>query len=129
MKDQFIKTDKAAAAIGPYSQAVISDGFLFTSGQIPLDPKTGELLAGDIKAQARLVFSNLEAVLKAAECTFDNVVKTTVFLTTMSDFAALNEVYGDYLGERKPARSTIAVAGLPKGALVEIEAVARIKKD
>jgi 2-iminobutanoate/2-iminopropanoate deaminase len=126
MNDRFIETKSAPAAIGPYSQAVISQGFLFTSGQIPLDPTTGELLKGDLKAQAHLVFSNLNAVLKAAGASFEDVVKTTVFLTTMSDFAALNEVYSEYLGKRKPARSTIAVAGLPKGALVEIELVAKI---
>lgn len=126
MNDRFIETKSAPAAIGPYSQAVVSHGFLFSSGQIPLDPSTGELVKGDLKAQARRVFLNLSEVLKAAGASFDDVVKTTVFLTSMSDFAALNEVYGEYLGKRKPARSTIAVEALPKGASVEIELVAKI---
>jgi 2-iminobutanoate/2-iminopropanoate deaminase len=126
MKDKFIETKSAPAAIGPYSQAVFSNGFLFTSGQIPLDPATGNLVEGDFKAQARRVFANLDAVLKEAGSSFDNVVKATVFLTSMSDFPVLNDVYAEYLGKRKPARSTIAVAALPKGARVEIELVATI---
>jgi 2-iminobutanoate/2-iminopropanoate deaminase len=126
MTERFISTPNAPAAIGPYSQAVISDGFLFTSGQIPLIPSTGEMVKGDLATEVRQVFSNLDSVLKAAGLSFDQVVKTTVFLTSMSDFATLNEIYGEYLGKRKPARSTIAVAALPKGARVEIELVAKI---
>jgi 2-iminobutanoate/2-iminopropanoate deaminase len=126
MTDRFIHTKLAPAAIGPYSQAVLSGGFLFTSGQIPLDPASGELVRGDVKAQARRVFLNLSEVLKASGASFDDVVKTTVFLTSMTDFAALNEIYAEYLGERKPARSTVAVVALPKGAAVEIELVAKI---
>ena len=126
MKERFIQTKSAPAAIGPYSQGIVSNGFLFTAGQIPLDPATGELVKGDFTTQVRRVFQNLEAVLSAAGCSFDDVVKTTVFLTGMSDFPVLNEVYAEYLGKRKPARSTIAVAALPKGASVEVELIARI---
>lgn len=126
MREKFIQTQDAPAAIGPYSQAVVSNGFLFTSGQIALDPKSGDLVKGDLKTQGRRVFQNLEAVLKAGGCSFDDVVKTTVFLTSMSDFPALNEVYSEYLGKRKPARSTVAVIALPKDAAVEIELVAKI---
>lgn len=126
MKEKFIQTRDSPAAIGPYSQAIVSNGFLFTSGQIALDPKTGDLVKGDLKTQVRRVFQNLEAVLKAGGCSFDDVVKTTVFLISMSDFPALNEAYSEFLGKRKPARSTVAVVALPKGAAVEIELVAKI---
>jgi 2-iminobutanoate/2-iminopropanoate deaminase len=121
-----IETKEAPAAIGPYSQAIVSRGFLYTAGQIPLDPKTGEMVKGDVRAQAHQVFRNLEAVLKAGGCDFSDVIKTTVFLTTMDDFPALNEVYEKYLGATKPARSTVAVAALPKRALVEVELVATV---
>lgn len=121
-----IHTDKAPKAIGPYSQAIVCDGFLFTSGQIPLHPTTGEMVTGDVKIQAEQVFQNLQAVLEASHCTFNNVIKATVFLTTMNDFPGLNEVYAKYMGEHKPARSTVAVAALPKGANVEIELIAKL---
>jgi 2-iminobutanoate/2-iminopropanoate deaminase len=129
MTDRIISTDQAPAAIGPYSQGVVANGFLFTAGQIPLDPATQEMIAGDTKAQADRVFRNLQAVLAAAGCSFEDVVKATVFLTSMTDFPALNEVYSTYLGSRKPARSTVAVAALPKGARVEIELIAKIPND
>lgn len=118
-------TDHAPKAIGPYSQAIACNGFLYTSGQIPLTP-AGEVITGDVKAQATQVFHNLKAVLATADCGFADVVKATVFLTTMDDFPALNEVYQEFMGDHKPARSTVAVAGLPKGARVEIEVVAKI---
>lgn len=121
-----IHTNQAPAAIGPYSQAVICNDFLFTSGQIPLDPKTGELVGENIQEQTQRVFENLKAVLSAAGCSFENVVRATVYLTSMNDFAALNQVYGEYLGQAKPARSTFAVAALPKGAMVEIDLIAKI---
>ncbi|MFH1263598.1 MAG: RidA family protein [Pseudomonadota bacterium] len=126
MTDRIISTDQAPAAIGPYSQGVVANGFLFTAGQIPIDPATQEMIGGDVKAQTDRVFRNLQAVLAAAGCSFDDVVKATVFLTSMTDFPALNEVYSTYLGKRKPARSTVAVAALPKGARIEIELIAKI---
>lgn len=126
MTRKTIQTDHAPAAIGPYSQAILCDGFLFTAGQIPLDPKTGGMVTGGIKEQAEQVFKNLTAVLERAGASFDDVVKATVFLTTMDDFPALNEVYATYMKDSKPARSTVAVAGLPKGARVEIELIARV---
>ncbi len=125
MKKQVIKTESAPAAIGPYSQAVRSGNLIFTSGQLPLDPVTGEI-NGDINAQTRRVLNNLEAVLKAAGATFNDVVKTTVFLTDMNDFAAMNEIYRQYFDHEPPARSTAEVSRLARGALVEIEAVAVI---
>ena len=124
---KFIATDGAPKAIGPYSQAVVEGGFLFAAGQIPLDPKTGELVTGGIEQSAERVFDNLEAVLKAAGLTFSDVVKTTVFLTKAEDFAALNGVYAKRMGEHKPARSTVIVAALPKNAPMEIELVARTR--
>lgn len=114
----------APAAIGPYSQAVSIGGLLYTSGQVGLDPATGELASG-FEAQARQVFANLEAVLAAAGCGFADVVKATVFLADMADFTVLNGIYAAAFGEHKPARSTVAVAGLPRGARVEIELIAR----
>ncbi len=125
---KFIVTDDAPKAIGPYSQAVVEGGFLFAAGQIPLDPKTGELVTGGIEQSAERVFDNLEAVLKAAGLTFSDVVKTTVFLTKAEDFAALNGVYGKRMGEHKPARSTVIVAALPRNAPMEIELVARARR-
>jgi 2-iminobutanoate/2-iminopropanoate deaminase len=126
---QPIKTDKAPAAIGPYSQGVEVQGvnkLLFTSGQIPLDPKTGQLVEGDIKAQTKQVLENLKAVLEAAGSSMKKVVKCTVFLADMADFAAMNEVYGEYFQQAPPARSAFQVAKLPKDAKVEIEAIAEI---
>jgi len=121
-----VLTPDAPAPIGPYSQALRSGKFLFCSGQVAIDPKTGELDApGDVAAQTERALQNVAAVLEAAGMSFSNVVKTTVFLVDMNDFAAMNEVYARYLGNAKPARSTVAVAGLPKGARVEIEAIAR----
>ncbi|HKA37406.1 MAG TPA: RidA family protein [Thermoanaerobaculia bacterium] len=123
----FIATEGAPKAIGPYSQAVVEGGFLFAAGQIPLDPKTGELVGGSIEQSAERVLDNLEAVLKAAGLSFADVVKTTVFLTKAEDFAAFNAVYGKRMGDHKPARSTVIVAALPRNAPVEIELVARAK--
>jgi len=120
-----IVSTKAPAAIGPYSQAIALNGMVYTSGQIPLAPETGELVDGGIKEQARQVIENLKAVLTAANSSLSNVVKTTCFLTDMGNFAAFNEVYAEYF-TIKPARSCVAALALPKGALVEIEAVAEI---
>ena len=122
--DRVIATDRAPAAIGPYSQALRSGSLLFCSGQIPLDPDSGQLVEGGIEAQTVRVLDNLVAVLKAADLRLGNVVKTTVFLASMDDFPAMNEVYARYFDEDPPARSTIGVAALPKGARVEIEAIA-----
>ncbi len=119
-----IKTDSAPAAIGPYSQAIALDGLVFTSGQIPLDPKTMELVDGGIDAQTRQVFRNLQAVLEAAGLTLGAVVKTTVFLQDMTDFSAMNKIYAECFGNHAPARSTVEVAKLPRGAKVEIECIA-----
>ena len=119
-----VATPRAPAAIGPYSQAVRSGSLLFCSGQIPLDPDSGQLVEGGIEAQTVRVLDNLVAVLKAADLRLGNVVKTTVFLASMDDFPAMNEVYARYFDEDPPARSTIGVAALPKGARVEIEAIA-----
>ena len=121
-----IHTDLAPKAIGPYSQAIRTDHLLFTAGQIPLDPLTMTLVEGEIVAQAHRVLQNLQAVLAAAGTDFAHVVKTTVFLTDMANFPALNQVYAHYFGDAKPARSTVAVAALPLGALVEIECVATV---
>lgn len=119
-----VNTDKAPAAIGPYSQGIIANGFLFTAGQIALDPATGQVVPGDVKAQTERVLTNLTAVLTAAGVTWKHVVKTTVFLNDMKDFPLVNEIYGRALGDARPARSTVQVSGLPRGVLVEIEAVA-----
>ncbi len=118
-----ISTDKAPAAIGPYSQAIMANGFLFTSGQIPINPATGNVEGEDITAQAEQVMINLKAVLDEAGTSFDNVVKTTCFIADMGDFAAFNEVYAKYITSA-PARSCVAVKALPKGVLCEVEAVA-----
>ncbi|MDR3355846.1 MAG: RidA family protein [Spirochaetaceae bacterium] len=120
-----IKTDGSPAAIGPYSQGFVSGNFVFTSGQIPLDPKTGEVLGSDVGGQAEQVIANLKAVLEAAGSSLDKVVKTTCFLADMNDFAAFNEVYAKHF-PGKPARSAIAVRQLPRSVLVEIEAVAEL---
>jgi 2-iminobutanoate/2-iminopropanoate deaminase len=119
-----VQTDNAPKAIGPYQQAIKANGFIYTAGQIPIDPKTGNLVEGDISAQTRQVLENLKAVLEAGGSALDRVVKATVFLKNMADFAPMNEVYAQYLGSAKPARSTVAVAELPRGALIEIDLVA-----
>ena len=121
---KIISTSEAPAAIGPYSQAVRSGRFLFCSGQIPLDPKSGQIVPGDITAQTRRVLDNVAAVLKAEGVTFDNVVKTTIFLTDLGDFQTVNEVYASYFKQNPPARSTVQVSALPKSANVEIEVIA-----
>jgi 2-iminobutanoate/2-iminopropanoate deaminase len=122
-----IQTPGAPAAIGPYSQGVAATGLLFTAGQIALDPASGQLIEGDVAAQAERVMQNLAAVLGAAGASWGDVLKTTVYLRHMSDFPVVNEVYGRMLGSARPARSTVEVAGLPRGALVEIEAIAAVR--
>jgi 2-iminobutanoate/2-iminopropanoate deaminase len=124
MSTSVINSEKAPKAIGPYSQAVKVGGFIFTSGQIPVDPATSTLVQGDIQAQARQVFANLSAVLEAAGASFSDVVKTTVFLKDMNDFAAVNEVYASYFAGDFPARSCVQVAKLPRDVGIEIEMVA-----
>ncbi|HTU80602.1 MAG TPA: RidA family protein [Candidatus Acidoferrales bacterium] len=119
-------TANAPAPIGPYSQAVRSGNELFCSGQIPIDPQTGDLIEGDVSAQAARVLENLSAVLTAAGCSLADVVKTTIFLVDVNDFTAVNAVYARYFGEAKPARSTVGVAALPKNARVEIDCIARL---
>ncbi|MHB1344079.1 MAG: RidA family protein [Thermoleophilia bacterium] len=126
MSREIISTDRAPAAIGPYSQAVRSDGLLFLSGQIPLDPATGSLVAGGIIEQTDRALRNLTAVIEAAGGTLADVVKTSCFLADMNDFPVFNEVYGRFFGEAPPARETVEVARLPKDALVEISAVCRV---
>ena len=121
-----VQTDSAPKAIGPYEQAIKANGFLYTAGQIPIDPKTGNFVEGGIAAQTRQVLENLRGVLQAGGSSLDRVVKATVFLKNMADFAAMNEVYAQYLSSAKPARSTVAVAELPRGALVEIDLVALV---
>lgn len=120
---KIVSTEKAPAAIGPYSQAMEVNGLVFTSGQIPIDPADGSLVTGDIAVQAEQVMKNLGEVLKAAGCTYENAVKTTCFLADMNDFAAFNEVYGKYF-TGKPARSCVAVKTLPKNVLCEVEVIA-----
>lgn len=119
-----VETANAPQAIGPYSQAICADHMVFVSGQIPLDPATGELIAGDITAQTRRVLHNVQAILEAAGTSLDRVVKTTIFLTDIGDFGTVNAVYGTFFTQAPPARSTIQVAALPKGAQVEIEVIA-----
>lgn len=123
---QVVHTDKAPAAVGPYSQAIRLGNMIFSAGQVALDPAQGVLIGSDVQAQTEQVFKNLQAVLAAAGSDLSKVVKTTVFLTTMDHFAAMNEVYGRHFPENPPARSTVAVCGLPKAALVEIEVVAYV---
>jgi 2-iminobutanoate/2-iminopropanoate deaminase len=120
---QRVQTDGAPSAIGPYSQAIVHGDLVFCSGQVAIDPATGRL-AGDVTQQTHQALTNLEAVLKAAGSSLGQVVKSTVFLQSMSDFAAMNQVYAERFGEHRPARSTVEVAGLPRNALVEIEVVA-----
>jgi len=125
MSKKVINAAAAPAAIGPYSHAVDTGlGLIFTSGQIPVDPATGEIVEGGIEVQTEQVFANLKVVLEAAGSSFEKVVKTTVFLNDMKDFATVNSIYAKYLGTDSPARSAVQVAALPKGALVEIEAIA-----
>lgn len=121
-----ISTPHAPGAIGPYSQAIRTDGYLFCSGQLGLDPATGEFVAGDVGAQAEQALRNLTAVLEVAGLSFADVVKTTIFLADMADFATVNGIYARFVTDPPPARSTVAVAALPKGGRVEIEAIARI---
>lgn len=123
-----IATSGAPAAIGPYSQAIQTGNLLFCSGQIPLDPATGEMVAGDIRRQAGQVMANIAAVLSAAGAGFGDVVKSTVYLVDMNDFGVVNEVYGSCFPEHRPARSTVAVKALPRGALVEIEVIACLEQ-
>ena len=124
MKKKALLSDKAPKAIGPYSQGVAAGDFMFMSGQIPLDPATGDMVGGGIEAQTRRVLDNLKAVLESQGLDMDSVVKTTIFLADMGDFAKVNEIYGSYFGEIPPARSTIQVGALPKNARIEIEAIA-----
>lgn len=121
---EIIATDKAPKAIGPYSQAIRSGNIIYTSGQIALDPATGNLVDGDFAAQVRRVFENLKAVLTAGGTNFSSVVKATVYLTDLANFATLNEIYASYFGDTKPARTTVGVGQLPKGGLVEIDLIA-----
>lgn len=124
MSVEQVKTDKAPAAIGPYSQAVVANGFLFTAGQIALDPASGQIVEGGVVAQTERVMQNLKHVLDAAGLAWTDVVKTTVYLHDMADFPTVNEIYGRVMGESRPARSTVQAAALPRGALVEIDLIA-----
>ncbi|HEV7388342.1 MAG TPA: RidA family protein [Gemmatimonadaceae bacterium] len=122
-----INTDKAPSAIGPYSQGIVTSGFIFTAGQIPLDPH-GKIVEGGIVEQTNRVMENLQEVLRAAGATWNDVVKTTVYLHDLSHFPTVNEVYGKWLGDARPARSTVQVTALPRGAMVEIDAIAVVSK-
>jgi 2-iminobutanoate/2-iminopropanoate deaminase len=124
MSVEQVKTDKAPAAIGPYSQAVVAGGFLFSAGQIALDPASGQIVDGGVTAQTDRVMQNLKAVLDEAGLTWSDVVKTTVYLHDMADFPTVNEIYGKALGSARPARSTVQASALPRGALVEIDMIA-----
>ena len=126
MSTTTIHTDKAPAAIGPYSQGIVANGLLFTAGQIALDPATGDIVGRDVQTQTERVMLNLRAILDAAGASWSDVVKTTVYLQDMADFPKVNEIYGRALGTARPARSTVAVAGLPRGVLVEIDAVVKV---
>jgi 2-iminobutanoate/2-iminopropanoate deaminase len=121
-----ISTENAPGAIGPYSQAIVANGMVFCSGQIPIDPATGEFVSEDVSEQTEQVFKNLAAVLEAAGASLESVVKTTVFLADMNDFAAMNDVYGRYFVTNKPARATVQAARLPRDARVEIECIALV---
>lgn len=123
-----VTTDKAPGAIGPYSQGVIANGFLYTAGQIPLDPAAGKMVEGGIVEQTNRVMESLQEVLKAAGLSWGDVVKTTVYLHDLAHFPTVNEIYGKWLGDARPARSTVQVAALPRGAMVEIDVVAAISK-
>ena len=126
MSIKIVHTADAPSAIGPYSQGVVANGFLFTAGQIAIDPKSGQVISGDVRAQTERVMSNLAAVIATVNATWKDIVKTTVFIHDMNDFPAINEVYGRALGDARPARSTVQVSALPRGVLVEIEAVVAI---
>jgi 2-iminobutanoate/2-iminopropanoate deaminase len=126
MSRKVVHSDHAPKAIGPYSQAIRTDAMVYTAGQIGVDPSTGEFVSNDVEGQTRKALENLQNILQAAGSGISNVVKTTVFLQDMNDFAKMNGIYAEFFGENPPARSTVAVAGLPKGALVEIEVVALI---
>ena len=126
MKKTLVQTDKAPKAIGPYSQAVRAGSFLFLSGQIPLDPKTGELVRGDIRQQTQQVLENIKGVLESQKLGMEDVVKVTIFLKNIGDFNQVNEVYGTYFPSSAPARSTVAVAGLPRDVEIEIEVIALV---
>lgn len=130
MSHQIIATSNAPKAIGPYSQAVLAGGFIFCSGQIPIDPQSGQLVgAGDVREETHRVMKNLEAVLRAAGASFDQVVKTTIYLADLGNFAAVNDVYATYFSSSPPARVTVQVSALPRGAQVEIDAIARSSAD
>jgi 2-iminobutanoate/2-iminopropanoate deaminase len=124
LPSQTVHTDQAPAAIGPYSQGIVANGVLYTAGQIALDPASGQVVAGDVVAQTEQVFRNLSAILASVGAGWKDVVKTTVFLMDMADFPRLNDVYARVMGDARPARSTVQVAGLPRGVLVEIELIA-----
>ncbi len=126
MSLKIVHTEKAPAAIGPYSQGIVANGFLFTAGQIAIDPATGQVEPGNVAAQTQRVMSNLAAVLATVGASWKDVVKTTVFLHDMNEFPVVNEIYGKALGDARPARSTVQVSALPRGVLVEIEAVVAI---
>ena len=126
MTTKRIVTDKAPAALGPYSQAIAAGGMLYASGQVPVDPATGELAGADIETQARQVFENLKQVLQAAGADFGSVVKTTVFLTDLANFGVVNDIYAEYFTEPYPARSCVQISALPKGALIEAELIAEL---
>ncbi len=126
MSLKIVQTEQAPAAIGPYSQGVVANGFLFTAGQIALDPATGQVTPGDVRAQTDRVMANLAAVLATVGAAWQDVVKTTIFLHDMNDFPIVNEVYGKTLGDARPARSTVQVSALPRGVLVEIEMVVAV---
>jgi 2-iminobutanoate/2-iminopropanoate deaminase len=123
-----IHVEGAPKAIGPYSQGLIANGFLFTAGQVPFDPATMKIVEGDIRVQAERVFDNLQAILEGAGCTFSDVVKATVFLMDLGDFAAMNEVYARRMGDHRPARSTVQVSKLPAGAQLEIDLIAVVRR-
>ena len=122
-----IQTANAPTAIGPYSQGIVAGGFIFTAGQIALDPATGEIVQGGVREQTIRVMRNLAAVLESAGAGWDDVVKTTVYLQDMNDFPVVNEIYGETLGDARPARATVQVAALPRGVLVEIDAIASVR--
>lgn len=124
MSKKVVTTEKAPQAIGPYSQGIQAGPFVFISGQIALDPATGELISGDVQAHTERIMENIKAILEAANLSLEAIVKCSIFLQDMSDFAAVNEVYGSYFGDKPPARATVAVSTLPKGAPVEIDAIA-----
>lgn len=126
MQKKEIATAKAPAALGPYSQAIVAGGFLFASGQVPINPATGDLAGADVESQAKQVFNNLQQVLAAAGCGFADVVKTTVFLTDLANFATVNDIYANYFVQPYPARSCVQIAALPKGSLLEVELIAKI---